>query len=235
LVPTKPVHGGWQPTDESGLAIRRWRESMGTLVVGTFLTVDGVMQAPGGPDEDREGGFEHGGWSVNYWDDLMRQLIVEWTLRADALLLGRKTYEIFAAHWPHIGGEDPIAAKLNSVPKYVASRTLRELAWNNSTLIQGDVAEAVAGLKEQPGGEIQVTGSGELVQTLLAHDLVDEYRLWVFPLVVGEGKRLFARGTIPAALRLVDTTVSTTGVAVHSYQRAGELRYGSFALEQLEQ
>jgi dihydrofolate reductase len=205
---------------------------MRKLVVGTFLTVDGVMQAPGGPDEDREGGFGHGGWSVNYWDEVMGQLIVESTLQAGGLLLGRKTYEIFAAHWPHVGDDDPVAAKLNSVPKYVASRTLDEVTWNNSTLIQGDVAEAVARLKEQSGAEIQVTGSGELIQTLLDHDLVDEYRLWVFPVVVGDGKRLFARGTIPAALKLVDTKTSSSGVAIHTYERAGELQYGSFALEQ---
>jgi dihydrofolate reductase len=205
---------------------------MKKLVVGTFLTVDGVMQAPGGPDEDREGGFEHGGWSFHYWDDVMGSLIVESTLQAGALLLGRKTYEIFAAHWPHVGDDDPVAAKLNSVPKYVASRTLDEVTWNNSTLIQGDVAEAIARLKEEPGDEIQVTGSGELIQTLIQHDLVDEYRLWVFPLVLGEGKRLFGRGAIPAALKLVDTKTSTTGVAIHTYERAGELQYGSFALEQ---
>jgi dihydrofolate reductase len=205
---------------------------MRNLVVGTFLTVDGVMQAPGGPDEDREGGFEHGGWSVNYWDEVMGQLIVESTLQAGALLLGRKTYEIFAAHWPRVGGDDPVAAKLNSVPKYVASRTIDEVTWHNSTLIQDDLADAVARLKEEPGDEIQVTGSGELIQTLMQHDLVDGYRLWVFPVVVGEGKRLFARGTIPAALKLVDTKTSTTGVAIHTYERAGELQYGSFALAQ---
>jgi dihydrofolate reductase len=205
---------------------------MRKLVVGTFLTVDGVMQAPGGPDEDREGGFEHGGWSFKYWDDVMGQLIVDWTLQADALLLGRKTYEIFAGHWPHVGGDDPVAAKLNSVPKYVASRTLDEVTWNNSTLIQGDVPEAVAGLKTEPGAEIQVTGSGELIQTLMQNDLVDEYRLWVFPVVVGEGKRLFARGTIPGALQLVETKTSSTGVAIHTYERAGGLEYGSFALQE---
>jgi len=205
---------------------------MRKLVVGTFLTVDGVMQAPGGPDEDREGGFEHGGWSVEFWDDIMGQIIVEATLRAGALLLGRKTYEIFAAHWPRVSGDDPIAAKLNSVPKYVASRTLDEVTWNNSTLIRGDIAEAVGRLKEQPGGEIQVTGSGDLIQTLMEHDLVDEYRLWTFPVVIGEGKRLFARGTLPAALRLVDTKTSSTGVAIHTYERAGELRYGSFAVDE---
>ena len=205
---------------------------MRKLVVGTFLTVDGVMQAPGGPEEDREGGFEHGGWSFHYWDDVMGQLIVEWTLQAGGLLLGRKTYEIFAGHWPNVGDDDPVAAKLNSVPKYVASRTLDEVRWNNSTLIRGGVAEAVARLKQEDGGEIQVTGSGDLIQTLIEHDLVDEYRLWVFPLVLGEGKRLFGRGAVPAALRLVDTKMSSTGVAIHTYERAGELEYGSFAREQ---
>jgi len=205
---------------------------MRKLVVGTFLTVDGVMQAPGGPDEDREGGFVHGGWSVNYWDDVMGQLITELTLKAGALLLGRKTYEIFAAHWPRVGDDDPVAAKLNSVPKYVASRTLDEVTWNNSTLIKGDVAQTVAALKEQSGAEIQVTGSGELIQTLMEHDLVDEYRLWVFPVVLGEGKRLFARGAVPAALKLVDTKISSTGVAVHMYERAGAIPYGSFAVDE---
>jgi len=204
---------------------------MRKLIVGTFLTVDGVMQAPGGPDEDREGGFEHGGWSVNYWDEGMGQTIVESTLQAGALLLGRKTYDIFAAHWPLVGGDDPIAAKLNSMPKYVASRTIDEVTWNNSTLIKGDVAAAVAALKEQAGGEIQVTGSGDLIQTLIEHDLVDEYRLWVFPIVLGEGKRLFAAGAVPAALKLVDTKTSTTGVAIHIYERAGAVQYGTFEVD----
>lgn len=205
---------------------------MRKLVVGTFLTVDGVMQGPGGPDEDREGGFEHGGWSVNYWDDVMGQLITESTLQGDALLLGRKTYEIFAAHWPEVGGNDPIAAKLNSVPKFVASRTLKEVTWSNSTLIQGDVAEAVAKIKAQPGGDIQVTGSGELIQTLMEHDLVDEYQLWVFPVVLGEGKRLFARGALPTALKLADTKTSSTGVAIHTYRRAGAIEFGSFEVDE---
>jgi dihydrofolate reductase len=205
---------------------------MSKLVVGTFLSLDGVMQGPGGPDEDREGGFEHGGWSAGYWDDVMGPIIDEWTNQADGLLLGRKTYEIFAAHWPRVSGEDdPIAAKLNSVPKYVVSRTLETVEWNNSTLLQGDIAEEVGKLKDQPGTEIQVTGSGQLIQTLMKHDLVDEYRLWIFPVLLGSGKRLFADGTIPAGLKLADTKLSTTGVAIHSYERAGEIAYGSFALE----
>jgi dihydrofolate reductase len=205
---------------------------MRKIVVGTFLSVDGVMQAPGGPDEDREGGFEHGGWSFPYWDDGMGELIDGWTNQADGLLLGRKTYEIFAAHWPHVGDEDPVAAKLNSVPKYVASTTLDSVEWSNSTLLEGDVAEAVARLKDQPGAEIQVTGSGQLIQTLLKHDLVDEFRLWTFPVLIGTGKRLFADGTIPGGLKLADVKTSTTGVTIHTYERSGDLEYGSFALEE---
>ena len=180
---------------------------MRKLVVGTFLTVDGVMQAPGGPDEDRDGGFEHGGWSVKYWDEMMGKLIVEQTLKTDALLLGRKTYEIFAAHWPRVTDpNDPVATKLNSMRKYVASRTLRKAEWHNSTILPGDAASAVARLKEQAGGEIQVTGSSNLIQTLLKHDLVDEFNLWVFPVTIGSGKRLFGDGTMPGAFRLVDAS-----------------------------
>jgi dihydrofolate reductase len=202
------------------------------LTIGTFVTIDGVMQAPGGPDEDRDGGFEHGGWSVNYWDDMMGRLIIEGVQRTDVLLLGRKTYEIFAAHWPHVPDQgDPVAAKLNSVKKYVASRTLKKAEWNNSFLISGDVAATIKELKEQPGGEIQVSGSGNLVQTLLQHDLVDELWLWVFPLVLGSGKRLFGDGAIPSAFRHIETRVSATGVAIHHYQRAGKIEYGSFEVD----
>jgi len=205
---------------------------MRKLVVGTFLTLDGVMQAPGGPDEDRDGGFAHGGWSVKYWDELMGKLIVEQTLQADALLLGRKTYEIFAAHWPRVTDpNDPVAAKLNSMRKYVASRTLHKAEWHNASLLRGDVGEAVARLKEQAGGEIQVTGSSNLIQTLLRHDLIDEFRLWVFPVSVGSGKRLFGDGTLPWALRLADAKVSTTGVVIHRYERAGKLQPGTFEVD----
>jgi len=202
------------------------------LVVGTFLTLDGVMQGPGGPEEDRSGGFEHGGWLVPYFDDMMGKVVTAWTEAADGLLLGRRTYEIFAAHWPRIGDEDPIARKLNRVPKYVASRTLDRLEWNNSTLLEGDVAAEVAKMKREPGRELQVTGSGNLIQTLLKHDLVDEFRLWEFPVVLGKGKRLFADGAIPAALKLTDTKTSTTGVAIHTYRPAGKPDYGSFMLEE---
>ncbi|MGH8886613.1 MAG: dihydrofolate reductase family protein [Egibacteraceae bacterium] len=205
---------------------------MSKLVVGTFLSLDGVMQAPGGPDEDPSDGFTHGGWSVAYWDDAMGRIIDEWTEQADSLLLGRKTYEIFAAHWPHVTDDDPVSAKLNSVPKYVASTTLDRVEWNNSTLINGDLAREVGKLKDQPGGEIQVLGSCQLIQTLMKHDLVDEYRLWTFPVLLGSGKRLFGDGTMPSGLKLIDTKTSDTGVVIHSYQRAGKIEYGSFALEQ---
>ena len=205
---------------------------MRKLVVGTLLTLDGVMQAPGGPQEDRDGGFEHGGWSVNYWDNTMGKLIVKQTLEPDALLLGRKTYEIFAAHWPHVTDpNDPVATKLNSIRKYVVSRTLGNVEWNNSSLISRDVPAAIARLKEESGGQIQVHGSGNLIQTLLKNGLVDEFRLWVFPVVLGTGKRLFGDGTVPGVLRLIDTKVSTTGVAVHRYERAGRLEYGSFEVD----
>ncbi len=204
---------------------------MSKLVVTESVSLDGVMQAPGGPNEDTDGGFAYGGWVAPHFDDEMGSLAVEGALRPDALLLGRRTYEIFAAHWPRVTGDDPIAAKLNAMPKHVASRTLEAVEWNNSTLIQGDVAEAVAELKEGPGGEIRVYGSGNLVQTLLANDLVDELVLWVFPVLLGEGKRLFGEGTRPAGLELADAKTSSTGVALHTYRRAGAVKTGSFELE----
>jgi dihydrofolate reductase len=206
---------------------------MGKLVVGTFLTLDGVMQGPGGPEEDTEGGFEHGGWTVPFWsedDEVMGQFMDESMQRAEALLLGRKTYEIFAGYWPNVGDDNPMAAKLNSVQKYVASTTLDKVDWQNSTLIEGDVAEGVAMLKDEKA-EIQVPGSQNLIQTLLKHDLIDEYRLLIFPVVLGTGKKLFADGTIPTSLKLVDTKTSGTGVSINSYQAAGRPEYGSFALE----
>jgi len=205
---------------------------MRKLVVGTFLTLDGVMQAPGGPEEDRSGGFGHGGWLVPWFDETMGQVMTDWIRGADGLVLGRKTYEIFAAHWPHVGDDDPIAAKLNAVRKHVASRTLRRLEWSNSAVIEGDVATAVRRLKEGPGGELQVHGSGALVQTLLEHGLVDELRLWIFPVLLGTGKRLFAEGTVASRLELVETRTSSTGVILQVHRSAGRLDYGSFALEQ---
>ena len=204
---------------------------MRKLRVNTFLTLDGVMQAPGGPEEDTSGGFKHGGWSVNYWDDRMGQMMGEFMGKPYDLLLGRKTYEIFAAHWPNVK-DDPAADSLNNATKYVASRTLDNGEWQNSTLIKANVEEQVARLKEESGPEIQVHGSGNLAQTLMKHDLIDEFQLMVFPLLLGAGKRLFADGTVPAGLKLVDSQTSGTGVVIARYERAGDVKYGSFALEQ---
>ena len=202
---------------------------MRRLVVNTFLTLDGVMQAPGGPEEDPDGGFAYGGWSVNYWDDQMGEVMGEAMSKPFDLVLGRKTYEIFAAHWPH-ASEESGAKPLNDATKFVASRTLRWLDWRNSVLIEGDVSEGIGKLKQQEGPELQVHGSANLIQTLLRHNLIDEFRLWTFPLVVGSGKRLFSEGTIPAGLKLVDTRVSSTGVVMGTYVPAGDIVTGSFAL-----
>ena len=203
---------------------------MRKLIVSTFLTLDGVMQAPGGPEEDESGGFTHGGWSVNYWDEMMPEVMGEALSAPFDLVLGRKTYDIFAAHWPHAPEEE--GAKLfNEATKYVASRSQPKLEWSNSVSIEGDAAEGIAALKREDGPELQVHGSGNLIQTLLRHNLVDTFQLWVFPLVIGSGKRLFAEGTIPAGLRLVDSKLSTTGVVIGTYEPAGEIVTGSFALD----
>jgi dihydrofolate reductase len=203
---------------------------MRRLVVNTFVSLDGVMQAPGGPEEDPTGRFELGGWSVNFWDDQMNQSMGEFMGKPFDLVLGRKTYEIFAAHWPH--SDEPGAAELNRATKYVASRTLDNLEWENSQLLEGDVGEAVARLKEEDGPELQVHGSSSLIQTLLRHELIDEFRVWIFPVVLGSGKRLFGEGAPPAALKLVDSQVSSTGVVMATYQPGGEVQRGSFALEE---
>jgi len=201
---------------------------MRTLIVNTFMSLDGVMQAPGGPDEDPTGGFAHGGWAVNYFDDEMMARMAE--SGPYELLLGRGTYEIFAAHWPY--EEGPIADQLNGTRKHVASTTIERADWSNSTLIAGDVAEYVAKLKDEDGSEIQVHGSPGLIQTLLEHDLIDEFRMWIFPVVLGTGKRFFGAGTVPAALKLVDSQVTGTGVTVNVYRRAGDIDTGSFEFEE---
>ena len=204
---------------------------MRPLIVSTFVTLDGVMQAPGGPEEDPAGGFDHGGWSAGYWDEAMGERMGELMGKPFDLLLGRKTYEIFAAHWPHVPDE-PGAEQLNGARKYVASRTLDTVEWENSTLLEGDVPEAVAKLKQEEGPEIQVHGSWDLIQTLLEHDLVDEFRLMIFPVVLGTGKRIFGDGAGPAGLTLADSSTSSTGVVMATYKREGDIRYGSFALEE---
>ncbi len=200
---------------------------MRQLIVQSFVTLDGVMQAPGGPQEDDSGGFAYGGWSVAYWDDQMGQVMGEATSRPFAMVLGRRTYDIMAAYWPHASEEEG-AKTFNDATKYVASRNRPTLEWSNSVLIEGDAADGIAALKAEDGPELQVHGSANLIQTLLRHDLVDEFRLWVFPLVIGSGKRLFADGAIPAGLRLTDSKVSSTGVVMATYERAGEIVPGSF-------
>ncbi|GAB3544855.1 dihydrofolate reductase [Actinopolyspora lacussalsi] len=202
---------------------------MRELVVTTFVSLDGVMQAPGGPEEDREGSFEHGGWVVPYFDDDLGRWIDEWFAGAEDFLLGRGTYEIFAAYWPYVRDEgDTVARALNTCPKHVASRTLRRVDWEGASLLGSDVVGAVEELKHRDGGELQVHGSHGLVQTLLEHDLVDELRLMTFPLLLGSGKRLFAHGTVPTGLRLAKSSPTSNGVLVTSYERAGGVRTGSF-------
>ena len=210
---------------------------MRKIVANTFISLDGVMQAPGGPEEDPTGGFKYGGWSVNYWDEMMGKLIMDGLLgKPFDLLLGRKTYEIFAAHWPYVK-KDPdklnamAADKMNGAKKYVVSRTLAKADWANSMLIKGDVVKEIAKLKKQDGPEIQVHGSSNLIQTLLKNDLIDQFTVWTFPLTLGRGKRLFGDGTVPAGLKLVDSKVSTTGVIIAVYERSGTVRPGSVALE----
>ena len=198
---------------------------MRKLIINTFLSLDGVMQSPGGPDEDPTGGFTLGGWGVNYFDEEMMRRMAE--LGPYELLLGRGTYEIFAAHWPY--DEGPIADRLNGTRKYVVSTTLESPEWNNTTVI---AADSIGELKRSDGPEIQVHGSPGLIQTLLAHDLIDEYRLWIFPLVIGAGKRLFGDGAIPMGLRLVDSTTTATGVTVNTYVRAGAIEPGSFEFDE---
>ncbi|HVD15293.1 MAG TPA: dihydrofolate reductase family protein [Actinomycetota bacterium] len=200
---------------------------MRQLIVQTFVTLDGVMQAPGGPGEDDDGGFAYGGWSVNYWDERMGQVMDEATSRPFAMVLGRRTYDIMAAYWPHAPEEEG-GKVFNEATKYVASRGRPTLEWANSVLVGGDAAAGIAALKREDGPELQVHGSANLIQTLLRHNLVDQYRLWVFPVVTGSGKRLFAEGTSPAGLKLVDSKVSTTGVVMGTWEPAGEIVTGSF-------
>lgn len=204
---------------------------MRKLIVLSFISLDGVLQAPGGPEEDPTGGFKHEGWVVGYFDDFLLNVMIKQTSKPFDLLLGRKTYEIFAAHWPYQNADqNPFADKLNNAKKYVASKTLAKLDWNNSELIEGDVAEGIRRIKEQDGPEIQVHGSGNLIQTLLKHDLVDELWLKIFPVTLGTGKRLFADGAIPAGFKLLESGISPSGVIVASYERAGKVKTGSFGL-----
>jgi dihydrofolate reductase len=202
---------------------------MRKLVASTFVSLDGIMQAPGGLEEDTTGGFTLGGWTFNYWDEAMDVSASGFDGKDRELLLGRRTYEIFEAYWPYQPADDPIARTLNAAKKHVVSRTLKALHWNNSTLLQGDAVAAVIALKAQPGPDLQIIGSGDLIQTLQAASLIDEYNVWTFPLVLGRGKRLFGETAKPCALRLVRSQVSSTGVVMSCYVPVGDVRPGSFA------
>jgi dihydrofolate reductase len=199
---------------------------MRKLVVTTFLTMDGVMQAPGGAGEDPSGGFTYEGWLVPHFDDAIGAQMDEWFTGAQDFLLGRTTYEIFYASWPKMISDDQVSQKINFNKKYVASRTLSAVEWETAELLQGDVGDAVRKLKAEDGGELQVHGSAGLIQTLLAEDVVDELRLIVFPVTLGEGKRLFGEGTVPRTWQLTSSKASSTGALILTYERAGEIETG---------
>ncbi len=207
---------------------RRRERTMRKIIVCTFLSLDGVMQAPGGPDEDAESGFEHGGWQKPVADDEVGTAIAGWYEHSDAMLLGRKTYEIFASYWPTADPDNPFTSRMNSMHKYVASRTLTSVEWQNSTLLEGDIVDAVRKLKASDGGNINVVGSGDLAQTLMQHGLVDEYRLTIHPVIIGTGKRLFADGAIPTALEPVSVSTTKGGTIVGVYRPNGKPGYDSY-------
>jgi dihydrofolate reductase len=209
------------PAVEPGFDMRK-------IVTGTFVTLDGVMQAPGGPEEDREGGFAQGGWSFGYWDQMMGDVMGKMMKSPFELLLGKKTYDIFAAYWPNAKSDLDVKEKFNSTRKYVVSKRPVKLSWQNSTLVTGDVVKEIKRLKAMDGPDLLVQGSGKLIQTLLAHDLIDTMHVWTFPVTVGAGKRLFAEGTRAEGLKLVNSQISTTGVVMATYEKAGEIKKGSF-------
>jgi dihydrofolate reductase len=198
---------------------------MRKITVLTFMSLDGVMQGPGGPTEDTSGNFTLGGWTVPYFDEFLGNVMTEQMGQPFDLLLGRKTFEIFASYWPHHPEEGP---EINKATKYVASNTLTAHEWRRSVFLKGNVAEEIRKLKQEAGPDLQVHGSGELIQTLMEHDLVDEFWLKIFPVTLGMGKRLFAQGTIPAAFALVDSKTSPTGVIVATLKRSGDVKTGSF-------
>jgi len=204
---------------------------MRKLIASTFVSLDGVMQAPGGPDEDPVG-FPFGGWTFPFWDEETDISASGFDGKDRELVLGRKTYEIFEAYWPYQPADNPIAQTLNANRKHVASRTLTSLQWNNSTLLRGDAAAAVAALKSETGPDLQIIGSGNLIQTLQAASLIDRYHVWTFPVVLGRGKRLFEAGAKSGALRLVASQTSKKGVVMSTYLPAGEIAAGSFAQEE---
>ncbi|MGY5776939.1 dihydrofolate reductase family protein [Rhizobium sp. LEGMi135b] len=201
---------------------------MRKIIAATFISLDGVMQAPGGPDEDPTGGFEHGGWVFPHADEETGKALFELFENPFDLLLGRKTYDIFAAFWPYVGDDDPIAKRFNSVVKYVATRGDAELSWKNSQSLGKDVIAAIKELKVKGGPDLLIQGSGDLIQTLLRHGLIDEFKLVIFPVVLGGGKRLFAGGAVPAAMKLLRTQSSSNGVIFATYQPDGPVKTGSF-------
>ena len=204
---------------------------MGKLVLTGFVTLDGVHQAPGGPQEDTRDGFRQGGWTVPFWDEDFNRFVGGVFDRVGAFLLGRRTYDIFAAYWPkNTDPADPVASKLNALPKYVASATLTDPAWSGTTVIGGDLAKEVTALKERTDGELQVHGSGALARSLLALDLVDTVHLLTFPVVLGAGHRLFAEGAVPTAFRRTEGQVTGTGVSIQTYEVTGRPEYGSYEL-----
>ena len=193
---------------------------MRELAILSFVTLDGVMQSPTSAEEDPSGGFAGGGWGAPYWEEVMPQVYAEAMSEPYDLLFGRRTYDVFASHWPNVGGDDPVATRLNEGRKYVVTRSrTHPLPWEVSTRITGDVVDEIRKLKSGDGPLLQVHGSADLIQTLLAHDLIDEYRLWTFPVVVGGGKRLFAGGVVPGSLRLVRTGSTGNGVLMSVYRR----------------
>jgi dihydrofolate reductase len=202
---------------------------MGKLVINQFMTLDGVVQSPGMPEEDASGGFRHGGWQVPYFDDEFGRIVGEDMMRSDAMLLGRKTYDIFAGYWPKAPAEDPMAARLNAMPKYVASRTMKRAEWSNSTVLGPDLRREVERIKGLHG-EVHVIGSGDLAQSLLRERVVDRLSLFVYPLVLGTGKRLFAGGAVPTALKLTRSHVFGNGSLMLHYEPKGEPTYGTTAL-----
>jgi dihydrofolate reductase len=204
---------------------------MRKIITTTFVTLDGVMQAPGGPEEDTSGGFKWGGWVFHYWDDMMGKVMDEFMGIPFELLLGRRTYDIFAAYWPH-SNEEPIAGKFNSTKKYVVSHKFFEPSWKNSYCITGDVVQEIEKLKNETGPDLWVHGSGNFIQTLLENSLIDRMYIWTFPVTVGPGKRLFAEGVRAEGLKLIESKTSTTGVVIATYEPAGPLKTGSFALEE---
>ncbi|MFC8594136.1 dihydrofolate reductase family protein [Streptomyces atroolivaceus] len=203
---------------------------MAKLTLTTFVSLDGVMQAPGGPDEDTTGGFEYGGWLVPFADEGMGTFMDEVFDRSGAFLLGRRTYDIFSAYWPQVTDpQDPIASRLNTLPKHVVSTTLTDPVWEYTTVVAGDVPAEVAGLKERTAeGELQIHGSGTLAQSLMAHDLIDEVNLLVYPVYLGSGRRLFPDGGQPTAFELTGARTTGSGIAIHTYRPAGRARFGTF-------